>query len=162
MFVASFNPQNSTKMKWLSIIITFISVIFNRTKQLSDELLEPAFDILEGLRGAIASNTVKDFVAGTKNKTDDKIYAATLKALESAIVLILGVKVTKKNADTLLQDLADYLVGHPRAVQDAIIQKIASTALHSHVSDQGHEIEQHTADTITQAAFTHLKASTED
>lgn len=146
-------------MNLLLRLFTWLSLFVRGLSGFEETFVRPSLSAVKELRDALEGSFVPKSVKKSKTKVDDKIYSAALLALTKAIQLLQGMTEAsdKRTDEEVLHDFANYLQGLPRAVQDAILVKLASTNVLINANEAGHDISQHFADTVTQLTYTHDK-----
>jgi len=144
-------------MKLIANIFVWINIIFRRLSEVNNNHVIPVITILSLVRNALAHDVVENFVLSTKSDWDDKLHKRIICALSKAIKSLEVIATNTKDHEKIFQAFIEYLKTQPAAIQEAVLSKLASITVHASLSDQGYEIKQNTADTITQLAYTHLK-----
>lgn len=140
-------------MKILTIIITWLGIIFRKLKPFNKKYVFPVIDLMEIIRDAIKTDSVKWLVELTKSDWDDKLRDKMIEKLSTSIIYL---KVSSSCLDKdNAQDVIDCFIEHLKTMQphlrDAVIQKVAAVMVRKSMASG--KIKQYEADLAVQLAY---------
>jgi hypothetical protein len=148
-------------MKLFSFLLSVVLSFFNDTHGIGETIIQPIIHYVNGVKSIIGKTS--DEVAESIQQYFGQFSQEQLEAWAPLLSQILfEFKVLKKNeileSKLLFLELAKFLDKKPKAIQDAILFKIASQLVRGYSAANGEELSNHAADTLTQMGFTHAKS----
>ena len=144
-------------MKIITQIITFLGIIFRKLTGFNDKYVFPFIDLLELVRDAVKSDSVKWLVELTNWDWDDKARLKVINKLSKTIIK-LGLTsdcVDKDTPEEVINCFIKHLQSLPPVTRDAIIQKTAAVAVKT--SFPNGKMKQNEADLAVQLAYSTRK-----
>ncbi|MFA5670492.1 MAG: hypothetical protein WC967_14730 [Balneolaceae bacterium] len=148
-------------MKILIRVFTFLSIVFNKLRGFNEEYVFPFIDLLELIRDAVKSDSVKWLVELTKFDWDDKMRNKIIEKLSKTIIkLQLGSDcLDKKTPEEVIECFIEHLKQLQPVTRDALLQKLASVSVKDSMLKG--RIKQHEADLAVQLAYSVRKQNRE-